>query len=179
MSASQRTAVGQVPRVPPTNLTHNKKPRRVGWWVGVGKAQMYPSPSVYSFCPPFPVFNLVNTCCSYNMLRGQNPSPPPLAFTGFSPSLPQSVCLLVQAAAALSSLIVPRLPPQRPSSAPITPLVSWETIGEVRGRSCWNSHTQTLWITHMPTHVKHALVGIHYTRKIFFLFPFFPKSKQL
>lgn len=73
------------------------------------------SPDVhFSVCllllSPFPVFNLVNTYCSYNMLQRQHPHAS-RAFTRFNLSLPQSVCLLVEAAAALSSLIVPRLAP--------------------------------------------------------------------
>lgn len=70
-----------------------------------------------SFCPlllsPFPVFNLVNTCCSYNMPLGHPPTPPILLLA----SSPQSLCLLVEAASALSSLIAPQLPSQQLSSS--------------------------------------------------------------
>ena len=177
MPASQRTAVGQVPRVPPTNLTYNKKPGRVGWWVGVGKAQMYPSPSVYSFCPPFPVFNLVNTCCSYNMLRGQHPPhpppPPPQRFHSLQLLAPP-ICLPIGPSSC--SAFQPYCAPA-PTPAPrVGPhYASGQLRNNRRGQgSKLLEFPYTNPLTHTHTH---ALVGIHYAHFFFFSISIFSQIK--
>lgn len=82
--------------------------------------------------------------------------------SGSAPHSPNRFTPQAKAAAVLSSLIVFRLPPQRPRSAQISPCYA---SGQLRnhgrghgGQSCWNSHTQIYSITHMHTHTReHAL----------------------
>lgn len=90
-----------------------------GWGGGwrVGEAQMYPSPSVSSFCPLSQLSIQRTLAALITCAKSSAPTPPPRVFTRFSPSLPRSVCRLVEAAARLSSLIVRRLPPVSPHYA--------------------------------------------------------------
>lgn len=129
VSASLRTGVGQVPRVPPTNPAPNTKPRRVMCGRGGGRKQHRCTRLLLStpFVPPprFHLFNLANTYCSYTTHW-----PHPLGLTHFSQS--------VFAYWLRHLLRFPASPHQnsQPSaslSAPIMPPVSWETIGRVTG----------------------------------------------
>lgn len=61
-----------------------------GWGVacGAGKSTDVPLSFCLLLLSPFPVLNLVNTCCSYNMLSG-HPSPvPPMLLFGSTPQAP-------------------------------------------------------------------------------------------
>lgn len=68
---------------------------------------------------------------------------PTILSSHFKPSFPQPLWVLIEAADALFSLIVPQLLPVRPSTAPIMSLVSWETLRLKRQR-CSYSHRHSI-----------------------------------
>lgn len=130
----------------------------VGGWVGglvegSEKAQMYTSPPSV-LVPRFQWTALITWS------KSSNP--------------PQSLCLLVQAAAELSSLIVWRLPP--PTFTTITPLISWETMGgghKVRTvgipihHSIQYTHTRQHTFTRTHTHPSHTQVDSNHRHRDF------------
>lgn len=68
---------------------------------------------------------------------------PTILSSHFKPSFPQPLWVLIEAADALFSLIVPQLLPVRPSTAPIMSLVSWETL-RLKCQRCSYSHRHSI-----------------------------------
>lgn len=124
----------------PTDKPKNTKLWWLAWWLDVGKAQMYTSPFLlllfpFSRCQSSEHFLLSQPALMVNT--------PTILSSHFKPSFPQPLWLLIEAADALFSLIVPQLLPVRPSTAPIMSLVSWETL-RLKCQRCSYSHRHSI-----------------------------------
>lgn len=95
-----------------------QKARKGGVVGGGGKSTDVP----FSFCllllSPFSSFNLVNTCCSYNMLRGQNPSPPTLSLAS-APRSPNLFAYWSKQLLRFPALLCPDSHPSAPHQPPL------------------------------------------------------------
>lgn len=156
-----------------------QKARKGGVVGGGGKSTDVP----FSFCllllSPFSSFNLVNTCCSYNMLRGQNPSPPPPRFHWLQPLAPP-ICLPIGPSSCCAFQ-----PYCAPTPTPAPHISPHYASGQLRNNRRGQGsellefpYTNPLNHTHADTRkTRTGRYSLH--TYIFFLFQFFLKLKQL